>query len=89
MSHAFSMFKTLDDGSLDVTKKKPGQLRETSLQVARHLLADRIPYTVVNIIHSTDVSSLLCRDSIVDYKGHEVAQQPQPRNSLRGKLTLI
>ena len=62
------MFKTLDDGSLDVTKKKPGQLREISLQVARHLLADRIPYTVVNIIHSTDVSSLLCRDSIVDYK---------------------
>ena len=81
MSHAFSIFKTLDDGSLDVTKKPRS--------VARDLTADRIPYTVVNIIHSTDVSSLLCRDSIVDCKGHEVAQQPQPRNSFRGKLTVI
>ena len=60
MSHAFSMFKTLHHGSLDVTK--------TPHTVVRELIVDRIPYTVVNIIHSTDVSSLLCRDSIVDYK---------------------
>ena len=55
----------------------------------RELIVDRIPYTVVNIIHSTDVSSLLCRDSIVGCKGHEVAQQPQPRNSFQGKINLV
>lgn len=69
------MFKTLDDGSLDVTK--------TTRTVVRELIVDRIPYTVVNIIHSTDVSSLLCRDSIV--KAMRSRSNLSPENSFLGK----